>query len=218
MSNALVSLSPKLWEIEEQYQALLDTEDLVPETALPEYRRELLQTGTAMQQKRENTARFMLFIDAHITAAKAAMKPHEEEISRLQRRVEHFESVKNRLAKYIVSIIKSFGKDKNGDYRKLNGYTTTMSITPLPESVDDYDPPAVPARFKRITVSMPVDVWDKLIAEKPELQLPQWTDVRIGKNAIVLDKVKISKAIESGTEVPGARLRPAGHDHRLEVK
>jgi hypothetical protein len=204
MSSALT-----LYEVEDNYLALLETEAMVPPEQEEQFQSELRTALLEAIDKREAVLQFMLFLAEQQTAA-------DTEIKRLQNRRDRLATVERRMNKYIVNVIRSAGTDLKGRYRKLQAHTGMMFIRALASSVDVIDDNKVPAEYKRISLSMPLDLWQRLIDKHPELEMPDVLGLRIG--GITVDREKAKKQMEQGVAIDGADLRLPGHDHTLIVK
>ena len=199
-----MSQSLTLYDVEEEYLAFLDTEDGGVAPELEEaFRRELAIAFEQAVEKREKFGQFLLWCSSQQEQAK-------KEIDRLRRRNETFANVERRLKRYAVDAIKSWGTDNKGKYRKLVGRTVTLWVRALPSSVDILDEEAVPAEYKRVTVEMPLPLWQQLAAEIP-LE-------GVVVKSVSVPREPVEAALVAGRDVPGADLRLAGHDHTLVVK
>src|SRR3954464_860807 len=114
-----MSTSLTLWELEDQLNALLATEDLVPDEMKPAFIEELALTEAANVAKRDRVARFILFLKNRAQNAREEAKRQAHIAASIGKAIEWLEG-------HIVSLIKSPGPDEEGKYRKLEGKTHQM--------------------------------------------------------------------------------------------
>jgi len=71
------------------------------------------------------------------------------------------------------------------------------------------DEEAIPAKFKTITVTMPLEDWQSVIDLIMSTDSAEWPNISITdvKTTITISKHAIAEAIEAGKEVPGADIR-----------
>lgn len=205
----MASTELSLFRVEEDYLAYADTEGLVPPEDEAEFRERLEEALTHRNEKREGVAQFMLWLDEQKGNA-------DKEIERLRKRKERFSNVERRMQRYIIDIIKMVPPDSKGKYRKLESKTALMYLRALPPSVDVIDEESVPEEFKRVNISMPLDLWQRLCEASPELGMTVTLGIEV--RHVSVDKELVREAIEDGRDVPGADLRLSGHDHTLIVK
>jgi hypothetical protein len=153
-----------LYDIESDLEALLNTDEMVPEEQRAEFERELGTQLRAAVDKRQRVGEFIRFCDLQADACKA-------EIDRLTLRKRHFERVSEQVREYVLRVIEATGE------KKLEGRTLTFSLRECPASVQIVDQAAIPADYKRETITF------------------------------LIDKTAIKKAILAGQEVPGADLQ-----------
>jgi hypothetical protein len=157
-----------LYDIESDLEALLNTDEMVPEEQRAEFERELGTQLRAAVDKRQRVGEFIRFCDLQGDACKA-------EIDRLTLRKRHFERVSEQVREYVLRVIEATGE------KKLEGRTLTFSLRACPPSVQIVDQAAIPADYKRETIT------------------------------VLIDKTAIKKAILAGQEVPGADLQIGSH-------
>lgn len=193
-----------LYDVEEELQALADTEDLVETQQETEFLERLADALDTAKIKRDRVAHTIL-------AAEQMQAQCKAEIARLAALKDRFASIEFRLRRYVVRVIRSFGKDPKGKYRKLQGETTMMYLRALPTSVDVLDDAVLAPRFKNVIIEVEQDYWLQLQADHPELR-------DVTPKAVTVDKERIREALEAGEEVRGADLKLSGHDYSLTVK
>lgn len=198
-----------LYEVEGVYQTLLDLEALVPPEMESVIKAELEEALLYAIEKRDKCAHFLMSLARQEDTC-------DEEMDRIKRHRETLINVRRRLEKYVVSVIRSQGTDMKGKHKQLRGNTTLMYVRALPASVDILDDSIVPSRFKNITVTMPLDLWERMCKEHPELEMHGLMEIKIKYTNT--EKEKVRQAIDQNEEVPGADLKMAGHDFSLVVR
>jgi hypothetical protein len=198
-----------LYQVEDQYLALLETEAMVPPELEEEFRQELEEALLHAVDKREKVVQFLLWLKEQQAAA-------EKEINRLKERKDRMANVERRMDRYVVGVIRNAGTDSKGRYKKLQAHTALLFLRALPASIDILDDDLVPAEYRRINLTMPLDLWERLNEAHPELEMLDLMKISI--RSITADKEAVKRAIEDGDDIPGADLRLAGHDHTLVVK
>src|ERR1051326_8038151 len=79
------------------------------------------------------------------------------------RRAGFYQRVYLRMEAYISRVIESLGLDAKGKRRKLEGKTVTFSLHGCDKRVGRTNESAVPSRYKRVTLTLPVDLWEQVI-------------------------------------------------------
>lgn len=195
-----------LFRVEDHLLALLDSAELVAPEQEAEYRRELAEAIQASADKRESFGQYLLYLDALQKTGKA-------EIDRIKRRIETITNTERRLKRIAVDVIKNWGTDSKGKFRHLMGHTVTMFVRALPSSVEIIDDSQVPDEYKRVTVDMPLTLWQRLIRKNSDEQLAE-----LPIKYTHTSKELIERALIDGRHVPGTDLRLAGSDHTLIIK
>ena len=187
-----------LYALEEQLTILTDTEDLVSEEQQAEFREEFRLALTAAVEKRDHVGAFLAHLESQAAFAAA-------EIKRLQERKAWFERAIERMEGHVINVIESLGRDAKGKYPKLEGRTVTFGIKDCPPSVEIQDEAAVPSDYKAITITMPALRWEALL---DSLELEQRASVldAVEKPKVAVSKTAIKRAIDGGSQVPGADL------------
>jgi len=205
-----MSTSLTLYELDERYLALLDTEDLVGPDQEQAFKEDLEDALLARDEKFDRITHFLLFLGEQQDHA-------EREIRRLKKRKDVFANVESRLKQMITWIMKHrVGQDVNGKYKNLRSRNATLFLRALPSSVDITNDTLVPDDYKIATVQMPLTIWRKLCDAHPELRMRDTLNIEV--KHVHVDKDKVKAAIEAGTTVPGADLRLSGHEHTLILK
>lgn len=126
-----------LYDLEEDYAALLDTEEVVTSEQEAEFRIALMQSLKSVVEKRERCAQFRAHLIDQQDFASA-------EIKRLQDRKKRLENAQKRFDGYIQSAMQAL------DLKKLEALTCVISLRACPDSVEITDDQLVPAKFKTI--------------------------------------------------------------------
>lgn len=200
-----MSTGLSLYRVEENLLALLDTEELVAPDLEAQWLADLNHALSEAEDKREAFGQFLLWLDSQEEAGK-------KEIERLKRRNETIANAARKLKRYAIDIIKSWGVDKKGKYRKLTGHTVTMWARALPASVDILDEALVPDEFKIAHVRMPMPRWMRLVQANPGLA------AEATLNLITIPKEPLEKELLAGRHIDGVDMKLSGHDHSLVVK
>lgn len=221
MSTAVQTVSPTLYELEQDLAVLFDTEEFVEEKDRAEYEAAVAKAYTATVQKRDRVAQFILHCDTQIAACDA-------EIKRLQARKKSFSGVVERMRNNVLGIIFALGKNARGKYQELQGKTSTLCAHKNPSGVDVLDADAIPARFKRISLTLPYDKWclvhklfsddvlqSALTPEEAEQVKAAVVDATEKADVEVMNSL-IKAAFAAEGDVPGARLDE--ERYRLAIK
>ncbi len=183
-----------LYQLEEQLVAFADTAEMVSPEEEQQFLAEFQAALTAAVEKRDRVAQFMTHVQAQAAMTAA-------EITRLQERKQFFERIEERVERYVIATIQSFGQDAKGKWRKLEGKTVTFSIAKCPDSVEITDEALVPAEFKSTTITLPLPLWQELL---DSLDLEAAGKI---EDAVKQAKYAVSKtAVKAAMPVPGAKL------------
>jgi hypothetical protein len=185
-----------LKSLEEEYAALLDTQDMVPAEQQQEFDNALRASLEKNQPKRDSVYRCMKYCEMQAREA-------EEESRRLKARQKFFESAKERMRGYVRYVIESLGPDHTGKYRKLEGTLVTFGLRDQGFEVDVQDEQAVPNQYKRATITMRADHWKQLLEENAWLQIDG-----VCNTSFEVMKSWIKPDLGPGKTVPGASLKP----------
>jgi len=142
-------------------------------------------------EKRDRVAEFIQYCEWMAELAKA-------EIKRLQGRQKHFEGTADRVSSMVLRVLDFLGA------KKLEGRTHTLSKRKCPPSVRIDDEMRVPSEFKRITVTLRLDEWNRLLAAAGE-DLRQTVE-RAVKKEQAIDLKAVKEALNLEHDVPGADL------------
>ena len=191
-----------LYDSEEQYQALLDTEAMVAPDLEEEFQAALTDALRSRDEKRDRVLHVLLEWDARMDSI-------DREIERLKRYKEVISNARRRLGNFIVRVIKEFGTDNKGKYKKLDASLGTMYARALPEKLEIIDEAIIPHQFFTARVDIPLELWQSLTRELDVLD-------GIKPKAINIDRDKLIAALKQH-DVPGADIKLSGHDHTLVV-
>ena len=179
-----------LFQIEESIALLAEAaeeEGLTPgiEQALTTYLQGALE-------KRDRVAEFIQYCEWMAELAKA-------EIKRLQGRQKHFEGTADRASAMVLRVLDFLGA------KKLEGRTHTLCKRKCPPSVRIDDETRVPSEFKRVTVTLRLDEWNRLLAAAGD-NLRQTVETATVKRDEAIDLKAVKEALNLEREVPGADL------------
>lgn len=186
-----------LYDLEEQLAALADTLDIVPADQEDELVARIGEALVQAKDKRDAMGRFLAHLESQAKFA-------AEEIERLRVRKEMFERIQERTENYILRVIMGLGKDAKGKWAKLEGRTVTFSLRKLPASVAIEDESLVPTDYRRATVKLPAVLWDEVLDALDVDTAGKVLDQ--AKRTDEVSKTAVKTALQSGTEVPGAKL------------
>lgn len=132
-----------LYQIEDDLQALLESEEMVTPEREQEYRLQLAEQLKLAVDKRERVGQFIRSCDLMKANIKA-------EIERLKALSDRYDTAQDRAEAYAAFAIQQMGADTRGNYPKLVGRTIELSVARNPESVEIDDPELIPEEFKDI--------------------------------------------------------------------
>ena len=198
-----------LYQIEEDLQALLDTEEggVAPEHE-EEIQRKLIEAQMAAVDKRERVHQFMV----HVEGQKASI---DNEIKRLQALKKSYSSALDRIEGYIEGVIVGLGKDAKGKYKKLEGQTCVFSLRAAPDSVHILDEDKVPACFKGITIKVSAEAWSEF-CDSADIDERGKFLAAVEKFEYEVKKKPIADALKANESVPGVELKT--ERYALQVK
>src|SRR5262249_42563161 len=150
---------------------------------------------------RDRVAQFIHYCDGMADLAKA-------EIKRLQARQKHFETTAERVRTMVLHVLDSFG------VKKLEGRTHTLVKRKCPPSVGINDEAAIPSVFKRVTVTLPLTQWHKLLTAVPD-NVRRETETAIQKQEETINLAAVKEALNLEKQVPGVDLLINQHTLQL---
>jgi len=179
-----------LFQIEESIALLAESAE--EEGLTPEIEQALATYLHGALEKRDRVAEFIRYCEWMAEIAKA-------EVKRLQARQKHFEATAERVSTMVLRVLDFFG------VKKLEGRTHGMSKRKCPASVKIADEAKVPSEFKRVTVTLPLDSWNRLLAAVSE-DIRKDVGAAIVKRDDAIDLKAVKEALNLEREVPGADL------------
>jgi hypothetical protein len=187
-----------LYDIEAHLAALVETEECVPEELEAEYALELQATLVATAEKRDRVGHFLAHLEAQIAFA-------HSEVKRLEEREQFYTRVLARVESYVTRVIESLGLDAKGKRKKLEGNTVTLSLRGCDKRAEVTDEDDVPDKYKRVTVTLPVNTWE-LVCDSLDLDLRDQVLGEVKGAKIDISTSSVKAALKADIAVPGARL------------
>jgi len=179
-----------LFQIEESLVLLAESAEA--DGLTPEIEGALATYLKGAVEKRDRVAEFIRFCEGMAELAKA-------EVKRLQARQKYFEAAAERVSSMVLRVLDWLGAEK------LEGRTNTLKKRKCPPSVNVIDEQKIPAEYKRVTVTLPLAQWQRILAGTPEdartAVLPS-----VRKQEIALDLEAIKQALNLENAVEGADL------------
>ena len=179
-----------LFQIEESIALLADAAE--EEGMTPDIEQALTTYLQGALEKRDRVAEFIQYCEWMADLAKA-------EIKRLQGRQKHFEGTADRVSAMVLRVLDFLGA------KRLEGRTHTLSKRKCPPSVRIDDETRVPSEFKRVTVTLRLDEWNRLLAAVGD-NLRQMVETAIVKREEAIDFKAVKEALNLEREVAGADL------------
>jgi hypothetical protein len=187
---------PSLYQIESDLMALVESAETVTELQREAYALELQTALQGSIAKRQRVGEFLAHCEAQEEFCSA-------EIDRLTALKHRYVKARERVQGMVVSIILDRGKDERGRWPVLEGWTVTLGIASTPPAVRIEEGAEIPAALQTVTVKMPADNWDRIVASLPDEVLGFAGDV---SETRTLDKTAIKAALQAGAEIPGVSL------------
>lgn len=203
---AALAPSETLFTIEDDLQALLNSEDLVSEDQIEQFKLEFAAKLASAVEKRQRVGEFIRFCELMQSNCEAEMK-------RLDALKKSYAAAQERCEDFVVYTIEQLGRDARGKYRKLAGHTLALSVAQNPDSVEVVNPESIPDRFQNIELKLPLDVWKRVLAsfEKRDDTDGQETAAALhsaAENAAKsVNKSAIREKMKTGLDIPGADLK-----------
>lgn len=173
------------YEIEEQLQALLDTEEMVGQEQAGEYFADLARAHTDAIRKRDGIIKALVSFDEQIEGA-------EEEIKRLKEHIARQQAAKERLQRYVVAVLEMLPEGR----QRLTCHLGTLALRKGSKRVEVHDTSQVPWALKRAVVHVAGIQAERIVASL--------TDGAFA--SVEPDKKLIRAVIDGGGEVPGVEL------------
>ncbi len=179
-----------LFQIEESIALLAEAAE--EEGLTPDIEQALATYLQGALEKRDRVAEFIQYCEWMAELAKA-------EIKRLQGRQKHFEGTADRVSAIVLHVLDFLGT------KKLEGRTHTLSKRKCPPSVRIDDETRVPSEFKRVTVTLRLDEWNRLLAAAGD-NLRQTVETAAVKREEAIDLKAVKEALNLERDVPGTDL------------
>jgi hypothetical protein len=211
MTTALTTL----YQIEDDLQALVNSEDLVTPEQEQEFKLQLAEQLRTAVAKRQRVGEFLRYCELQ-------QESIDKEISRMQALKATYATAQERMEGYVIHTIENvMGPDAKGKYPKLSGHSLVLSVARNPDSVDIQDEALIPAEYKSVTVKLPAEIWSELLQafsgdDDRVIEVSKILQAADEKGAVAIDKNAVKKAIKAGETVDGADLFIGGL--RCEVK
>lgn len=201
-----------LFGVEESLEALLNSQDLVPEEQEAEYQKAVAESLDKAVDKREHVGQMILYCQDKQAVC-------EREIKRLEGHKKTFALVEQRVSNMALGVILTLGKDEKDKFRRLQGHTLTLSAAKNPDAVEVTDEDAVPDDYKIIAPKLPMSAWRKLLEliygedlriisdDQTVNELRAAVDCAKENASVSISKSAIKEALEAGKEVNGAQMR-----------
>lgn len=184
-----------LYEITDDLQALINTEDMVPPEQMEVFKAELAVAIKREVDKVESTGRFIKQLESNAAFAR-------EEAKRALAWAKLQENAIERLREYVLGILVAMPPDAKGKPAKLTGRTLAFHQRNAPPTVEITDPEKLPLRLKRVTLDMTGEQLFALRIDEFQLRsiCVEW----------YVDKAEVKAALKRGETVPGAEMMLGG--------
>ena len=187
---------PSLYQIESDLMALVESAETVSELQREAYALELRAALANSIAKRQRVGEFLAHCEAQEEFCGA-------EIDRLTALKHRYAKARERVQGMVVSIILERGQDERGKWPVLEGNTVTLGIASTPPAVRIEEGAEIPAALQTVTVEMPADNWDRIVASLPDEVLGFAGDVSETRTP---DRTAIKAALRAGAEIAGVSL------------
>lgn len=166
MSTALAPTPHKslsLFQITEEVEMLLDCAETVTPAQQEEYRRDLAEAMTRQTTKIDRVHGFMKHCQANAKAA-------ADEIKRLQGVKKQYENAEQSMRDAVRTVLEQVVQPDNNGKRYLKSPLVSFSLRGNPPKVEIQNEEMVPSLFKTITITLPVDVWQRVAFAASQLK------------------------------------------------
>jgi hypothetical protein len=198
--------SPSLFTIEDDLQALLNSEDLVTEQQWEQFKTEVAAKLRSAVDKRQRFGEFIRFCELMQSNC-------ETESKRLEALKKMYAAAQERCEQFVVYTIEQLGRDRRGRYPKLAGHTVTLSVAQNPDSVEIVDKESIPDRFQSVDLKLPLDAWKRVLASFESRNDADGQETAAALRAAdesavrCISKTAVREHLKSGLEVPGADIK-----------
>jgi hypothetical protein len=136
-----------------------------------------------------------------------------KELARIRDRRNERQEARQYLERRVLELMKRSGK------KRIEGQHVTLTEKKNPASVDVSQPDMVPEAYKRVGVTLSLDLWNRVLShlmptERGAPLFQELMDCKVSAGEVMLSKVK--DELKAGVGVPGCRLRD--DSTRLEIK
>ena len=207
MANELFKSSDSactLYELEDHLQALASSIALAEDEAT----RQLIldEIGLALRRTKEKRDAVVAFL----RHCEQQQRFADAEIERIEKRKAFIASVGEQLERYVVHLIEQLAPVDRKGIQRLEGNVSSMRIQKNPDSVVITDMNAIPAPYKRVTISMPAYVWETLLV-RVGTEDRKVFESRVEKVESRADKKAIAAELKNGITISGADLKFGGN-------
>ena len=179
-----------LFQLEQSLVLLAESAE--EEGLTPELEQALFGYLEGAIEKRDRVAEFILFCEGMADLAKS-------EVKRLQARQKHFEGTAERVSSMVLRVLDFL------EVTKLEGRTHTLKKRKCPASVKVIEEEKIAPDYKRITVTLPMAEWQRLVGTVPEESRKDLL-ASIRKQEVALDLEAIKQALNMEEKIDGADL------------
>lgn len=203
-----------LSEIEDFLAAMVASAEGVSDEQMTEYLADLGEASEVARQKRDRCAHTIFRYDEMVGLIEARRAQLQERMDQLKLMANRVKAEQGRFERYLVSIVEQFGEvPKRAKNKRLEGNVFALALATSPDSVSIENESEVPAEYKRVTVTLDLPVYERLV----ELGFTQgYTERELPQGTVAISKTAIKQAFAANQDVPGADLKFG--DVRLEVK
>jgi hypothetical protein len=177
-----------LFQIEESIALLAEAAE--EQGLTPDIEQALTTYLQGALEKRDRVAEFIQYCEWMAELAKG-------EIKRLK--LKHFEGTADRVSAMVLHVLDFL------EAKKLEGRTHTLCKRKCPPPVRIDDETSVPSEFKRVTVTLQLDEWNRLLAAAGDT-LRQTVETAIVKREEAIDLKAVKEALNVERDVAGADL------------
>jgi len=185
-----IASSLTLFQVEQSLVLLAESAE--EEGLTPELEQALVRYMEGAVEKRDRVAEFILFCEGMAGLAKS-------EVKRLQARQKHFEATGERVSTMVLRVLDFLG------VMRLEGKAHTLKKRKCPASVKIVEEEKIPPAYKRITLTLPLPEWQKVVEGVPN-GVREGVLASIRKQEISLDLEAIKQALNMEEKIDGADL------------
>lgn len=214
VDRAVTGPARSLFEIEDFFAAMVNSTAFVTEEQLKEFLDDLGEASDLALAKRDRCAQTIFRYEEMVSLIEARRAQLQERMDTLKLMANRVKDERSRFERYLVGIVEKFGfVPKRAKNKRLEGKVFALALATSPDSVVITDEAQVPAEYKRVTVTLPLDVYNRLV----EFGFTQgFTEKDMPVGNVAVSKTAVRKALDANVEVPGADL--SFGETRLEVK